>query len=166
MPGVKRVLILKRIDGSQALEAAEIAVGREQLRDAVLQAQRCDVGVMDEVAGGSGFAYGLVHHRKVVFSFSKQRNGRRRKYFPQVIECNGERNGRMKNPRMRHDTEKLVNAGPGYRPGKLAFGQPREQFERRSVVLAGFNFGVNEDVCIDRLHDLPAVHEIKQRIAV
>ena len=72
----------------------------------------------------------------------------------------------MEDPGMSDDSEELVNARPGNRPGQRAFRQALQDLEGRPMVQARFNFGVNEDVGVNRLHGLAPIHEVEQGVAV
>ncbi len=84
----------------------------------------------------------------------------------QILQDNVQRHRRMKDARMSDHSEELVKARPGYRPRQRAFCQPLENLERGSVALARLNFGVNEDVGVNRLHGLAPIHEVEQGVAV
>lgn len=74
-------------------EPAEIAVAGEQLADAVLDAQCCDVGVMDQIARDSGLSNDGGHDFDVPLGFRKQNQRWRRKDLIQIMESDGEGNG-------------------------------------------------------------------------
>lgn len=60
-------------------EAAEIAVAGEQLAHAVLDAQRRDVGVMDQIARDSGLSHHGRHDVAVPLGLRKENERWRRK---------------------------------------------------------------------------------------
>ena len=72
----------------------------------------------------------------------------------------------MKDSGMGDNSQKLVNAGPGNRPGQSAFRQPRKDLESGIMTLAGSNLGVDKDVGVNRLHWLAPIHQVEQGIAV
>lgn len=144
----------KRVDDAQALEAAEIAVAGDELRDAVLETQGCDVSVVDQVTRRARLANDLIKKGNVAFRFSQKNQRGRGEDAPQIVERDVEWNRRMEHPRMGDHAKKFVNAGPGKRPRKRAFREALDQPQGGLVVTVRRNFGVNQDVGINGLHDL------------
>jgi hypothetical protein len=67
---------------------------------------------------------------------------------------------------MSDNSEELVDAGPGNRPGQRPFRQSLEELKRGAVALARLNFSMDEDVRVDGLHGLAPIHEIEQGVTV
>ena len=156
----------KRVDGSQALKPAEVAVSGDELRNSVLEAESNDVSVVNQISDCACLAKGLVEDRSVSFRFGEQKERRRGQYLFQILQSNVQRNRRMKDSGMSDNSEELVDAGPGNRPGQRPFRQPLEELERGAVALARLNFSMDEDVRVDGLHGLAPIHEIEQGVTV
>ena len=154
------------VDDTESCEAAEIAVARKQFRDAVLKTQGGYVSVVNQVARRARLSNDLIEKGRMAFCLGEKYQGRRIEDAAQITERDVQRNGWMKNAGMRHDSKELVNAGPGYRPGKGSFGQGPDQLKGGAVPDVGFDFGVNQDIGIDSLHASPAIHQIEQRVAI
>jgi len=98
--------------------------------------------------------------------FGEQKEGRGGQDLFQILHSNVQRNWRVKDSGMSNDSEELVKGRPGNRPGRCSLRQPVEDVERGNVALARFDFGMNEDVRVNRLHGLAPVHEIEQGVTV
>ncbi len=72
----------------------------------------------------------------------------------------------MKDSRMRNDSEKFVNARPRNRPGQCSLRKFFQDLAGGTMAFARLNFGINEDIGINRLHGLTPVHKINQGIPV
>jgi len=156
----------KRINDAQALEAAEITIMSQQFGNAVLQAQGGNMSVVNQIACRTRLANNTVEQGNMSFGFSQQNNRWRRQDVSQIVERNLQRDRWVKHPGVRYHTKELVNARPWDRPRQSAFGQTLEQLKRGSVVAVGFDFGVNQDIRIDRLHGSPPVHELEKGVAI
>ncbi len=84
----------------------------------------------------------------------------------QIFESNFQRNRRMEDAGMSDNPEEFVNARPGNCPRQRSFGKSLQEFKRRTMALARFDFSINEDVCVDGLHGLAPIHQVKQRVAI
>ena len=71
----------KRVDDLQSLEPAEVAVSGDEFRDAVLQAQSDNVGVVDQIARRACLPKSLVQRGGVAVGLGKQKERRRCKHF-------------------------------------------------------------------------------------
>jgi len=71
----------KRVDDLQPLKPAEVAVSGDELRDAVLEAQSDNVGVVDQIARRACLPKSLVQHGGVAAGLGKQKERRRCKHF-------------------------------------------------------------------------------------
>ena len=156
----------KRVDGFEPRKPAEVAVSRNEFRNAVFEAKSRNVSVVNQITGRAGLANGLVQHGSVACCFGKQKERRGRQHSLQILQGDRERNRRMKNSGMSNHPEEFIEARPGNRPGERPFRQTPKQPERGLVPLARCNFGTNEDVRVNRLHALTPIHEIKQRAPV
>lgn len=157
---------VKRINDAQTVKAAEITVASKQFGDAVLQAQGGNVRVVNQVARRARLAYDLIEQGNVAFGLGEQNERGRSKDAAQIVERDVQGDRRMEHPGVRHNPEELVDARPGDGPGKATCGQALDQLERGAVSLVGLHFSVNQDVRINGLHELPPVHQVKQRGAV
>jgi hypothetical protein len=156
----------KRIDDAQGLEAAEIAVAGEQLGDAVLEAQGGNVSVVNQVPCRARLANDLIEEGDVAFRFGEQYEGRRSEDASQIIERNLQRDRRMEHPGVRYNPKELIDAGPWDRPRKSSLGEALEQLEGGGVAPVRLDFGVNQDVRVDGLHDSSPVHQVKQGVTI
>ena len=156
----------ERVDGSQALKPAEVAVPGDELRNSMLKAESNDVSVVNQISDCACLAKGLVEDRSVSFRFGEQKERRRGQYLFQILQSNVQRNRRMKDSGMSDNSEELVDAGPGNRPGQRPFRQSLEELKRGAVALARLNFSMDEDVRVDGLHGLAPIHEIEQGVTV
>lgn len=147
-------------------KSAEIAVAGEQLADAVLDAQRRDVGVMDQIARDCGLSNDGGHDFAVPLGLGKENERWRRKDLIQIMESDGERNGGRKHPRVRNNSKKLINTGPWNRPRNPPLGKFRQQKPGRAMVGGRNDFRVDEDVCVDGLHVSAAIHQVKELVSI
>ena len=117
----------ERVDHVQSLKSTKISVTRNELRDAVLQAKACYMGIVDKVPGCSRPFYNLVHHYSMLARLRQQNEIRRIQKTLQVVECTVHGNWRMVDARMCHHTKELVDARPRYCPGAVTFRQFGQQ---------------------------------------
>ncbi len=66
----------KRVEDLQPGKPAEVAVPRDELRNAVLEAKGDDVSVVNQIARGACMAKDLVEHGSVPWRFGKQQERR------------------------------------------------------------------------------------------
>ena len=67
---------------------------------------------------------------------------------------------------MGNDSQEFVNAGPGDCPRNRTLSQVGENLTGDLVVRARANLSVDEDICVNGLHALPAIHEIEELVAI
>ena len=156
----------KGVDGFEPGKPAEVAVSRDDLGNAVFDAQGNDVGIVNQIACGTRLPKRLVEQGSVLFRFRQQKERRRSQQLFQVFQYDVQRNRRMEDARMSNNPEEFVDARPGDRPRQCAFGEVLEDLTCRNMVFARLDFSVDEDVRIDGLHRLTPIHEVEQGVPV
>ncbi len=159
-------LVGEGIHNLEIAEAAEVVITGDEFGDAVFETQRDDVSVVNHIAGGCCMAHGCIEHGRVVRRFRQQHERRRRQNLAQIFEGDIERDGRMEDARMSRHSEKFVNAGPGNRPGGRPLGEAFQNLEGAVVMPARLNFGINQNVRVNRLQRSAPVHQVEQRVAI
>ena len=144
----------------------EIAIAGDQLGDAMLEAERGDVGVMDQVAGRSRRPDDCVHHVGVSGRFGQKHKGWRSQDRPHVAERHFGWDWWMIHPGVRHQSKELINARPGNRPRHRAFAALPENLQRSIVLGAAVDLGKHKDVGVDGAHCSPTMHQIEQRVSI
>ena len=132
----------------------------------MLEAESCNVGVVNQIACGSRLADGSIEHRRVPSGLSKQNERGRSQHSLQI--CQGDLKGdrRMKDPGMSDNPKEFVNARPRDGPGQDSFGERFQDLERGAMMFARLNLSVDQDVGVNRLHGLWSIHKIEQGIPV
>ena len=72
----------------------------------------------------------------------------------------------MVDSRVGNNPQELINAWPGDCPRNRTLSHFGENLTGDLVVRAGANLSVDEDIRVNGLHTLPAVHEIEELIAI
>lgn len=156
----------KRIHHAQALESAEVAIAGHEFRDTVFQAQNGNVSIVNQVPGSICLANDLIEQRNMSIGLGKQQKRRRSDNTAQISKRDFQRDRRMKDARVRNNSEEFVKAGPWDRPGSRSLGEIPHQLESRGVMLIRFHFGRDQDVRVNGLHRSPPVHQVEKCVAV
>lgn len=140
----------KGIDDPQVPESVEISIAGQELENTVLEAQRRDMGIVDQVSGGAGAHNDSFEKLGVVHGF-RQQSKRGRSKNPREIRLGAiDWNRRMIDARMGHHTQELVDARPGNRPWNTALGHLGQESPRHLVMEAGRDLSENQNVGVDR----------------
>ena len=96
----------------QGRKAGEIPVAGDELADSVLEAERCNVSVVDQVPRNTGFLNDRHHDFGVVRRLLKKDKSWRSKKSAQITQGHPNWDGRVIDSWMSHHAEKLVDAWP------------------------------------------------------
>jgi len=132
----------------------------------MLEAESCNVRVVNQIACRSRLANDSIKHRRVPPRFSEQNERGRGQHSLQIGQRDLRRDGRMKDPGMGDHPEEFVNARPRDGPGQGAFRERFQNLDSGAMMLARLDLSVDQDVGVNRLHRLGPIHKIPQRIPV
>jgi hypothetical protein len=134
-------------------EAAEVAIGRPELIDSVIDAECGDAGVVHQGPRDEARLDLRPEGHPVLLGLGEQHEARSLQPRVDLRERIRERRRRCVAARVGDDAEELVNARPGYRPGRDPFGELRDAAAGRLEPGRVLPVRVDEDVGVDRDHE-------------
>lgn len=136
--------------GLELGKACEIAVGGDQAGGAVLEADRGDLDVEEQVAAGVGDFAGRAKALPIALGRYQETVRRARQEAIEEVETGGERGRRLEYPRMRHDPQELGDAEDRKAPRRLALGNLDQASKGGCVEGMLGAVGGDQDVAVDR----------------
>lgn len=123
----------------------------------MLQAERSDVRVVNEIAGSSRSGYDSIHDFRVAGGLGEEEQGGALEQGADRTERMVNRERGVENPRMGGDTQELVDAWPGDRPWQIVLGEEDQKIVRGFVLGNRLDVRGDQNVRVDRaqLIDLP-----------
>lgn len=144
--------LLVETHGPRPVEACEVPVFREQLRDAVLAADRHELCVEGEVALDAAVATGLGEDRRERGSWREEARGRATKQLIEERERRVQVGRWVKDARVRDDAHELAEAEDRKRPWYATFRQGSQPIQGDGVERGFLAVRIHEDVRVDGDH--------------
>ena len=143
------VLAEKRIAYRQRGKAAEVAIRSPKLRDAVGEAQGGDLGIVNHWPRDSARGQLALQNLPMRVGLGQQSGHRRRQ---PCIDLGGgllHRRRRIVDPRVRHDGQELMHAGPRQAPKHTPRRQRPHTGAGLGMPLRVLSVGIDEDIRVD-----------------
>jgi hypothetical protein len=136
-------------------KAAEVTIRRQELLDAVTDAEGRDPGIMNGSTSNSRLLNQRLERFEETFAFSQQDKRGRLKPVSYLKDSILDRSRGTVNPGVGHDCKKFIQTGPGYCPQRGSFSKLRHSAIGLAVPRRIRPVSVDKNVGVDGNQDLP-----------